>query len=110
LISDVARARYARSESLRMEAMIQRAMSKEAMKEAMTIEQDLLAKGRAMGEVMERAKSVLGVLEHRAIALPASMRERVLSTEDASLLQRWFDRAFSIVSAEELFESLEAHG
>jgi hypothetical protein len=97
-----------------LRAMIQRAMSKEAMKEAMTIEQDLLAKGeavgRAKGEVTGWAKSVLGVLEHRAIVLPATMRERVLSTEDASLLQRWFDRAFSVVSAEELFEPLEAGG
>jgi hypothetical protein len=79
---------------------ILQAISKEAMKGAMTYEQDLIAKG----EVKERARSVLGVLEHRAIAISTAVRERVLSTGDALLLQRWFDQAFSVSSGEELLE------
>jgi hypothetical protein len=89
-----------------LRGLIVQAVSKRAKEEYMTIEEDLLAQGEAKG----RAESLLGVLEHRAIAVPVAMRERVLSTQDASLLQRWFDRAFSVMSAEELFEPLEAGG
>lgn len=83
---------------------ILQAISEEAMRKLMPYEQDLIDKGEAKGEVKERARSVLGVLEHRAIAISTAVRERVLSTSDASLLQRWFDRAFSVASGEELVE------
>lgn len=70
----------------------------------MTIEEDLLAKGEVIGQ----AKSLLLLLESRAIAISAAMRERVLSTRDESLLTRWFRRAVSMTTAEEVFEPLEA--
>lgn len=69
-----------------------------------TIEDELLARGEAKG----RAESLLDVLEHRAITVPTAVRERVLSTQNESQLRRWFDRAFTIAAADELFEPLEA--
>jgi len=84
----------------RLRDLILQSISKEAMMKMMPYEQELIAKG----EVKERAKSVLGVLEHRAITISTAVRERVLSTGDASLLQHWFDRAFSIASGEDLLE------
>lgn len=91
-----------------LRAVILQAISKITQEEVMGIE-DLLdcvraeseAKGRAMGE----ATSLLGVLQHRTIAVSEATRERVLATRDPSLLQRWFERAFSVTSAEELFEA-----
>jgi hypothetical protein len=80
--------------------VILQAVSKGAKEKIMTIEQRIRAEGEAVG----RAKSVLGVLEHRTIAISAAVREHVLSTRDALLLQRWFDRAFSVGSGEDLFE------
>lgn len=91
-----------------LRAVILQAVSKRAKEEYMTIEEDLLAKGRAEGEALGLAKSLLRVLERRAITTSAAVRERVLSTHDDSLLQRWFDRAFSVTAGDELFEPLEA--
>lgn len=86
--------------------LILQAVGHRAKEEYMTIEEDLLARGEAKG----LATSLLRVLERRAIATSAAVRERVLATRDPSLLQRWFDRAFSIASADELFEPLAAEG
>jgi hypothetical protein len=90
--------------------LILQAVSKETKAEFMTIEKDLIAKGRAEGEVIGEAKSLLRLLENRAIAISAAMRERVLSTRDESLLLRWFDRAVSMATADEVFGPLEAGG
>jgi hypothetical protein len=89
-----------------LRALILQAVSKKAKEEYMTIEEDLLAKGEAKGQ----AKSLLRVLERRAIAISTAMRERVLSTQDDSLLQRWLDRALSVATADEVFGPLGASG
>lgn len=86
-----------------LRALILQAVSKTAKEEVMGIE-DQWACVRAEGEAKGRAKSLLGVLEHRAITISAAVRERVLATRDPSVLQRWFDRAFSVTSAEELVD------
>jgi hypothetical protein len=79
------------------------AVSKEAREEFMTIKDAWLAEGEATGV----AKSLLRLLESRAIAISEAMREHVLATRDESLLLRWFDRAVSMATAEEVFAPLE---
>jgi hypothetical protein len=58
--------------------------------------------------VAAKAEAILGVLGHRGIPIPQPLRDRVLATADEDLLQRWFDRAFTAASVEEVFESLDA--
>lgn len=69
-----------------------------------TIADSWFAEGRAEGLSEGQARAVLGVLEHRALFVPESVRERVLSSRDEPELQRWFHRAFSVTSAEEIFD------
>lgn len=54
------------------------------------------------------AKSLLRLLESRAITISEAVRARVLDTRDESLLWRWFDRAVSMTTAEEVFAPVEA--
>jgi Putative transposase, YhgA-like len=91
-----------------LRALILQAVSKRAKEDYMTIAEDLLEKGRAEGQAIGQAKSLLRVLERRAIAISAAVRERVLATRDDSLLQRWLDRALAVTTAEEVFGPLEA--
>jgi hypothetical protein len=65
-----------------------------------SIADSLVAKGKAEGLV----RAVLGVLEHRSVTIPKVARERISSAHDEQLLQRWFDRAFTATSVEDLFE------
>jgi hypothetical protein len=90
--------------------LILNAVSKEVKEEFMTIKDAWLAEGRAEGEATGVAKSLLRLLESRAIAISEAMREHVLATRDESLLLRWFDRAVSMATAEEVFAPLEANG
>jgi len=64
--------------------------------------------GRAEGRAAAKAEAVLGLLRHRQGAIPAAVRRRVLSTSDEQLLQRWFDRALTAGSVEDVFEPLDA--
>jgi Putative transposase, YhgA-like len=91
-----------------LRALIVKSVSKEAKEMYITIEDELLARGEAKGRATARAESLLGVLEYRFITVPSSVRERVLSTQDDSQVRRWFERAFMIAAAHELFEPLEA--
>lgn len=89
-----------------LRSLIVNAVSKQVKEEFMTIKDEWLAEGRAEGE----AKSLLWVLESRAIAISEATRERVLATRDESLLRRWVDRAISKATAEEVFAPLEVGG
>ena len=62
----------------------------------MTIEDQLRAEGKQQGRVEGMANALLGVLRHRTLAVPQTLRERVLSTHDEQQIQRWFDRAFTV--------------
>jgi len=84
--------------------LILNAVSKEVRKEFMTIKDAWLAEGRVEGV----AKSLLRLLESRAISISEALRARVLDTRDEGLLLRWFDRAISMATAEEVFAPLEA--
>ena len=89
-----------------LRSLILNAVSKEVKEEFMTIKDEWVAEGMAEGV----AKSLLRLLERRAIAISEAMRMHVLATRDESQLLRWFDRAVSMTTAEEVFEPLEASG
>lgn len=96
--------------------MIVKAVSKPVREMYMTIKDELLAEGQkigqkigeargeARGRALGKAEALLGVLEHRGLPISAVVRKRVLGNRDELELQRWFDRAFTVTSAEALFE------
>ena len=101
-----------------LRTMLVKAISQPAKEMYMTIAEELLAKGQKKGErigvkigeakgeargrAKARAEAVLGVLEHRGLAITVTLRRRVLACRDELALQRWFDRAFTVASAKEL--------
>jgi predicted transposase YdaD len=64
--------------------------------------------GRAEGRVAAKAEAVLVLLGHRTGPVPQPVRDRVLATAEEPLLQRWFDRALTAASLEEVFQPLDA--
>jgi hypothetical protein len=70
-----------------------------------TIADSWFAEGEKKGRADGQARAVLGVLAHRSLFIPEPVRERVLATRDEPDLQRWFSRAFSVTTAEEIFDS-----
>ena len=73
-----------------------------------TIADQLRDEGRMEGRASATAERLLRVLEHRAWPISASLRDRVLAMSDEQLLERWFDRALTAGSLEEVFERLDA--
>ncbi|MCX4240383.1 RpnC/YadD family protein [Paraliomyxa miuraensis] len=61
------------------------------------------AEGLTEGLAKGRARSLLDVLELRALPLPPAARRRILSTKDEQVLERWFRRALAAASVEEIF-------
>jgi hypothetical protein len=49
--------------------------------------------GRAEGRAEEAARNLLTVLRARGIAVPDSIRERILAQKDPELLERWLEKA-----------------
>jgi hypothetical protein len=58
-----------------------------------------LAEGRAEGEAM----AILRKLERSGLAVSEAVRERVTGCTDLDTLDRWFDRAYEVSDAEDLF-------
>ncbi|WP_437625674.1 hypothetical protein [Sorangium sp. So ce1151] len=56
----------------------------------------------AKGKIEAKAQDVLAVLEARALAVPAEVRERVLASTDLAELDRWIRRAAVVSDAREL--------
>ena len=102
--------------------MLVESISQPARELYMTIAEDLIAKGQKLGEAVgqkrgeakgrarAKAEAVLGVLAHREVAISATLRRRVLASRDELELQRWFDLAFTVASAKELFEPRQGEG
>ncbi|MCX4240344.1 Rpn family recombination-promoting nuclease/putative transposase [Paraliomyxa miuraensis] len=65
------------------------------------------ADGRTQGFVEARARALLDVLESRALRPSTALRERVLSTADPQQLERWFRRALTAGSVDEIFRAPE---
>lgn len=66
--------------------------------------------GWAKGSAYGKAEAVLGVLDHREVRVSATLRQRILAVRDERKLERWFGRAFTVTSAKKLFEEHEASG
>lgn len=81
-------------------AVIVESVSQKARQMYETIADQLHAEGMLAG----RAEALLDVLRHRALPVPEALRTRVLATRDETLLRRWFDRALTVSSTDELFE------
>ena len=47
--------------------------------------------------------ALIKILEHRGIGLTAEQRSTIESCEDRGVLEVWFDRAFDVTTADELF-------
>lgn len=63
------------------------------------LSEEIRDEGRAQGE----AKALLRLLERRAVNVPEEAQERIRACTDIDQLDRWFDRAVTAESAEELF-------
>ncbi len=63
-----------------------------------------VAQGRAEGEAAANAHAVLTALRVRGIAVPEAARERILAQKDASLLERWLERAIVAASVAEVLD------
>jgi hypothetical protein len=50
-----------------------------------------------------RAEDILRILDRRGIEVSEAVRERITTGTDLDILNTWFDRAITVVSAEELF-------
>ncbi|MEV3997092.1 hypothetical protein AB0K62_15655 [Streptomyces halstedii] len=59
--------------------------------------------GRALGEARGQAKSLLMMLDLRGVVIPDEAREKINGCVDTELLDRWFTRAATATSAEEIF-------
>jgi predicted nucleotidyltransferase/HEPN domain-containing protein len=60
--------------------------------------------GREEGRFEERALAIVDVLHRRNVHLGAADSDRILACRDAAALARWWDRAWHVTSAAELFE------
>jgi hypothetical protein len=70
--------------------------------EFIVIMQDTWENAREIGLGEARAKDVLTVLRVRGIAVPDAARERILTQKDASLLERWLEKAIVATSIAEV--------
>lgn len=81
-------------------AMIIEASSEETRGMYATIQNKFIEQGRAEG----LAQALTQLLARRQISVSPRFRERLESCEDPELVQRWFDRALTARTIEEIFE------
>jgi predicted transposase YdaD len=62
-----------------------------------------LAEGEAKGKAEGEARMILRVLSARGLAIPAEVRERVMTCSDLRQLEIWGDRAALAASIEDVF-------
>ena len=60
---------------------------------------------RREGEAIGRARAIVDVLRRRSIVLADPQAARILACRDEATLARWWERAWSIVSVDELWRS-----
>jgi hypothetical protein len=63
-----------------------------------------LAEAREEGRIEEFARSLLVVFRARGIAVPDSVRERVLAEKDLERLRRWLEKAAVATSIAAVFD------
>jgi hypothetical protein len=65
----------------------------EAMMKGYEYQSDFAKKYVAQGRTEEAAQAVLTVLRARGLAVPDTVRERILSQKDPERLERWLEKA-----------------
>ncbi|THA26820.1 hypothetical protein E4198_21065 [Streptomyces sp. RKND-216] len=68
-----------------------------------TIVEESYLKGKEEGQAVERALSVLRVLDARQIDTTDAVRARITGCTDLDTLERWFSRALTAGEADDLF-------
>jgi len=62
--------------------------------------------GKAEGKIEGKIEALLLILEQRGLAVTPDQQRRILACTDIATLERWFARAFSAASADELLAAL----
>jgi len=62
--------------------------------------------GKAEGKLEGKIEALLLILEQRGLAVTPDQQRRILACTDIATLERWFARAFSAASADELLAAL----
>jgi hypothetical protein len=60
--------------------------------------------GRTEGRAEEAARNLLTVLRVRGVAVPDTVRERILEEKDSARIERWIERAILAASAAEVLD------
>ena len=63
----------------------------------------LFADGEAKGKAEGEARSILRILDRRAISVAESQRQRILTCLDFEMLGRWLDLALVVAATDDLF-------
>lgn len=95
LYYDIVLAGLPEASRVRWEAFMTTAVGSEYRSELF---QRIAAEGEARGE----ARAVLTVLEARGVAVPAEVRERILSCTDLAQLHQWLQRASTATSTDDV--------
>ncbi|WP_157250568.1 hypothetical protein [Nonomuraea typhae] len=66
-------------------------------------QEEMLAKGRAEGEVRGEAKAVVRVLRNRGIEVPDDAESRILSCTDIEQIDSWLTGVATVSHVDELF-------
>ncbi|WP_406442666.1 hypothetical protein OHB14_27380 [Streptomyces sp. NBC_01613] len=72
------------------------------------ISEEIRDEGREEGRVRTAAEDVLLVLEARGLDVSDEILERITGCADSDLLRRWFTRAATATTAEEIFTEPES--
>lgn len=88
--------------TLEMQADIRKFMSASQRRSYDKAKTEGEAKGRAEGKAEEKAEAVLKILAKRGLPVTSRQRRKIRECTDLVTLDRWFDRAFSIASVDEL--------
>jgi hypothetical protein len=59
-------------------------------------------RGKAEGEAKGKAEALLLFLRRRGLAMTSDQQHRILTCADLAILDRWWDRAFSVASVDDL--------
>ena len=78
----------------------------EAMVKGYEYQSDFAKKYVAQGEAKARAHDVLTVLRVRGLAVPDTVRERILAQTDPDQLERWLERAAVAASVADVIDEL----
>ncbi|MEM9457191.1 MAG: hypothetical protein AAGF11_23640 [Myxococcota bacterium] len=88
-----------------LRALILESVSRKAKQMYRTIADELRDEGIALGRTEGIALALLDVLGHRTLPISKDQREQVLAIRDEDVLRQWLGRAFTIGSADELFDT-----